>query len=468
MSLRIVCRGLVAAAGCLWPLIAPAGEAQLELTSSATGFAAIAIFALAYLVVMAEEFTGLRKCKPVLLAAGLIWALIGIEAAKLGLQSVAAEAVQVTIEEYSELLLFLLVAMTYVNAMTDRNVFGALRTRLARSGATYRQLFWATGVLSFFLSAAIDNLTTALVMSGVVIALGEDRRFIPLACINIVVAANAGGAWSAFGDITTLMVWQAGHLDFFEFFQLLPASTVNYLVPATLMHFAVPPGRPSPGGSPEAGALAPGGRGVMLMFALTLLSAVSFQNFLGMPPVVGMMTGLAYLQLYGFYLKRRGVTHSDGYAVPQLGDVPAFDVFRYTARAEWDTLLFFYGVILCVGGLGTMGYLTLASEASYGGLGATTSNVLVGVASAIIDNIPIMAAVLGMQPVMPDGQWLLITLTAGVGGSMLSIGSAAGVALMGQARGEYTFFRHLRWTPAIALGYAASIWLHLVLNRELF
>ncbi|MDC1510009.1 sodium:proton antiporter NhaD, partial [Oceanospirillaceae bacterium] len=129
-----------------------------------------------------------------------------------------------------------------------------------------------------------------------------------------------------------------------------------------------------------------------------------------------------------------------------------------------DTLFFFYGVILAVGGLGFIGYLGMASEFIYGELGATNANILVGIMSAVVDNIPVMFAVLSMNPDMPHSQWLLVTLTAGVGGSLLSIGSAAGVALMGQARGQYTFFSHLKWTPVIALGYGASIWVHLAIN----
>ena len=151
-----------------------------------------------------------------------------------------------------------------------------------------------------------------------------------------------------------------------------------------------------------------------------------------------------------------------------MGDVVPFDVFNRVARAEWDTLLFFYGVVLCVGGLGFIGYLSLASELMYTGWGATPANVAVGVISAIVDNIPVMFAVLSMNPDMPVGQWLLVTLTAGVGGSLLSIGSAAGVALMGQARGQYTFFGHLKWTPVIALGYVASVLCHLWINDTLF
>ncbi len=138
------------------------------------------------------------------------------------------------------------------------------------------------------------------------------------------------------------------------------------------------------------------------------------------------------------------------------------------ARAEWDTLFFFYGVVLCVGALGFIGYLSVASEVMYSQWGATYANVAVGLMSAIVDNIPVMFAVLTMMPDMSAGHWLLVTLTAGVGGSLLSIGSAAGVALMGQARGKYTFFGHLKWMPVIALGYAASIFVHMWLNSRLF
>ena len=134
------------------------------------------------------------------------------------------------------------------------------------------------------------------------------------------------------------------------------------------------------------------------------------------------------------------------------------------SRAEWDTLLSFYGVILCVGGLSQFGYLGLLSHSMYTNLGFTSANVFIGIVSAVVDNIPIMFSVLTMNPGMPLSQWLLVTLTTGVGGSLLSIGSAAGVALMGTARGTYTFGAHLKWTPVIALGYASGILCHLFIN----
>jgi len=449
------------------------GEEQLDLTSHTAGIASLIIFVVAYIFVMAEEFTHLRKSKPVLLAAGIIWAMIAVVYANHGMPHAAEEAVRHNILEYSELFLFLLVAMTYINAMDERLVFDALRAWLVRTGFSYRKLFWLTGVLAFFISPVADNLTTALLMCAVVLAVGRDNpRFVSLSCINIVVGANAGGAFSPFGDITTLMVWQKGVVHFWDFFLLFIPSLVNWVVPAAIMHFAVPDAKPA--ASDEVVVMKRGAMTVIVLFLLTIVTAVSFHQFLYLPPMVGMMTGLAFLKLYGFYLKKtfdaqvayeRRKTESNEL---QLGDIVPFDIFKSVARAEWDTLMFFYGVILCVGGLGFIGYLALASETMYVQWGATTANVTIGVLSAIVDNIPVMFAVLTMHPDMSMGQWLLVTMTAGVGGSMLSIVSAAGVGLMGQARGMYTFFSHLKWTPVIALGYAASILVHFWVNSGQF
>ncbi|MGB5345128.1 MAG: sodium:proton antiporter NhaD [Woeseia sp.] len=413
---------------------------------------------------MTEEVTHLKKSKPVMLAAGLIWAVIGIYYAGSGETELLDEAVREYLVEFAELFLFLLAAMTYVNSMSERRIFDALRSKLTSVGLTYRSLFWITGIIGFFLSALIDNLTTALVMCAVILAVGRDSpKFIAIGCINIVVAANAGGAFSPFGDITTLMVWQKGLVHFTEFFQLFVPSVVNYLVPAIFMSLAVP--GDTPAADTTVVQMRRGARRIMLLFAITITTAVCFHNFLHLPPFLGMMTGLAFLKLFGFHLRR---THKPTVALnvehEMLGDTVPFDTFREVARAEWDTLLFFFGVIMSVGGLSFLGYLAHLSGYFYLELGPTTANVLVGVASAIIDNIPVMVAVLHMNPDMDLQQWLLVTLTAGVGGSMLSIGSAAGVALMGQARGHYTFFAHLRWTPVIALGYVLSIVTHLWLN----
>ncbi|MDM7860397.1 sodium:proton antiporter NhaD [Alteromonas sp. ASW11-36] len=584
-----------------------------KLSGTFYGYASVAIFVLAYALVPLENNIHLLKSKPVLFAAGIIWVLVALAFNDIGASEQAHYAIRHAIIEYAELFLFLLVAMTYINALEDRNVFQALRAYLVSKGYSLKKVFWVTGALSFVISPIADNLTTALLMGAVVMAVGgKDVKFISIACINVVIAANAGGAFSPFGDITTLMVWQKGKVEFLQFLPLFVPSLVNWLVPALIMSFALPDGIPQ--ATKEKARMKRGAQMMMALFLATIVTAVSFHSFLHLPPAAGMMFGLGYLGLYSFYLKRvegrtvmadsifggrseahknplsvlqsygkhigahlndqpypafmlnteHEVTHwnqalealtgikaadvigtknhwqafykserptladvmlddessvavrqhygglyrdnplegkaydaanyfenigqSGAYlmfsAAPvtdengktigsvelfedmteQRADVKEFDVMERVSRAEWDTLLFFYGVIMCVAGLSQFGYMAMISELMYNDLGAIGANALVGLLSAIVDNIPVMFAVLTMDPVMPLEQWQLVTLTAGVGGSMLAIGSAAGVALLGTARGVYTFASHLKWTPVIALGYVSSIGVHLWLN----
>ena len=426
-------------------------EHAINLTNHWAGIFSLIIFVTAYGFVMAEEFTHLRKSKPVILAAGAIWAIIAIAYSGSSHIEIVEETFRHGLLEYAELAFFLLVAMTYITALEERDVFNSLKVWLIRKNFNYRQLFWITGVLAFFMSPLADNLTTALVLCAVVMAVGSaSPKFISMACINIVVAANAGGAFSPFGDITTLMVWQAGKVEFFTFFALIIPSIVNYIIPAVIMSFFICNERPTL--AVENSDIKFGGKFIILLGVLTIATAVSFHNFFHLPPVLGMMTGLSYLLFFGYYIKRN-----------ENADKP-YDVLENIAHIEWDTLLFFFGVIVSVSGLGLIGYLELVSQFMYTDLGATNANILVGILSAIVDNIPVMFAVLSMDPSMPISQWLLATLTAGVGGSMLSIGSAAGVALMGQAKGYYTFFGHLKWAPVIAIGYFASIYVHILVN----
>jgi Na+/H+ antiporter NhaD/arsenite permease-like protein len=437
------------------PEIASAEEsATLGLTGTQRGLYCVLIFIISYAFVMTEEFTHLRKSKPVILAAGIIWAHVAYLASSNGVPAEQVhKAFEHDLKEYSELFLFLLVAMTYINAMAERNVFEALRSWLVSRRFGYRKLFWITGIITFFLSSVADNLTSALLVGAVVMAVGANSpAFVALGFINLVSAANAGGAFSPFGDITTLMVWQAGKAEFFDFFHLFVPSIVNFTVPAALMHFAIPDDAPLETDE-ELVEMKPGALVICGLFVLTIATAVSFKQFLHLPPFMGMMVGLSFLMLYGYRLKL--LFSGEG----------KFDVFHNVRDAEWDTLLFFFGVVFAVGGLGYIGYLELASVAMYDGLGATTANILIGILSAIVDNIPVMFAVLSMNPDMDLYQWLLVTLTAGVGGTMLSVGSAAGVALMGTSRGMYTFFSHLKWSWAIALGYAASIFTHYLINH---
>ena len=435
---------------------------RMELLNHPVGIISIIVFIIAYAFVMTEEVTHLRKSKPVLFAAGLIWAMIAWVGAQTGDSYAVKKEIMNDFDEFNQLMLFLLVAMTYINSMSERNVFEKLRSILLDQNFSYKKLFWITGFISFFLSPIADNLTTALTMCAVVLAVGKgNKNFTSISCVNIVVAANAGGAFSPFGDITTLMVWQAGYVEFTEFFQLFLPSLVNFIIPSFIMSFFITGSADDVENPPVI--LKRGAIQISLLFLVTIMMAISFKNFLNLPPVFGMMFGLSFLQLYGYYLKR---SYSAQSKINRDGSDQPFGIFKQIAQAEWDTLLFFYGVIMCVAGLSKIGYLALLNTTLYDGLGFTVANSLMGIISALIDNIPVMFSVIQMHDAttMDLNQWLLITLTAGVGGSLLSIGSAPGVALMGQAKGIYTFSSHLRWTGVIFIGYVMSILTHLWLS----
>ncbi len=512
----------------------------LNLTTHWVGYAALVLFVGAYLLAMAEEITELRKSKPMVFAASGIWILIAFIYVQGGMTEQAGAAFRASLEGYVELFLFIMVSMTYLNAMEDRGVFESLRIWLLSKNFTYRQLFWITGIQAFFISSVCNNLTTALLMGSVILAMGKNnRQFVTIACINVVVASNAGGSFSPFGDITTLLVWQKGVVPFADFFSLLIPAIINFTLPAAVMHFWIP--AETPDAVSEVKDMKRGGFVIIILFLLTIITATCFENFLHLPPAAGMMLGLTYLQFFSFYLQKTekmtdvldihldepiqtqahqvsasplGVLLVQEHIITsdqlqealaiqvceqseskssRLGDVlvqehiitshqltealdiqehqksgQSFDVFQKVANLEWDTLLFFYGVMLSVSGLSFIGYLTLTSNYLYGEIDPTVANIMVGIASAFVDNGTIMLAVLTMMPNISEGQWLLVTLTAGVGGSLLAVGSAAGVGLMGQAKGIYTFTNHLKWTPVIALGYVGSIVAHFLINGRYF
>ena len=451
----------------------------IDLTQHTVGYIALISFVGAYFLAITEEITELRKSKPMVFAASVIWIAIAGFYVSLGTQEQAGIAFRASLEGYAELFLFIMVSMTYLNAMEDRGVFENLRVWLLSKNFTYRQLFWITGIQAFFISSVCNNLTTALLMGSVILAMGKNNRnFVTLACINVVVAANAGGSFSPFGDITTLLVWQKGVVPFADFFSLLLPAIVNFALPAAIMCFWIPKERPD--AVDEIQEIKRGGIIIIVLFLLTIVTATCFENFFSLPPAAGMMLGLTYLQFFSFYLQKtnkngdtQSIQHAVNleeplYSIDTKHTEEEFDVFKKVANLEWDTLLFFYGVMVSVSGLSFIGYLDLTSHYLYGENDPTIANILVGIASAFVDNGTIMLAVLTMAPDISQGQWLLVTLTAGVGGSLLAVGSAAGVGLMGQAKGIYTFTSHLKWTPVIALGYVASILLHFAMNGRYF
>lgn len=419
--------------------------------TSLAGFVCLSVFVLSYVAVLMEESIHLRKSKPMTLGAGIIWIVIALAAPSYGVgRDAVSYAVSHALTEYGGLLLFLIVSMVFISALEERNVFLVMQDRIIKKGLNARQIFWLTGWLAFVLSAFANNLTTALIVGAIIMAVGKgNKKFIALCCVNAVSASNAGGLASPFGDITTLMVWQSGHLGFFQFFRLLIPALAAFLIPAWIMGRRLSKKTPPPR-SGEAVALKPGARIIVGLGLLSIVLTVVFQHWLSLPPYMGMMMGLALLMMTSRFIISK----------PERDE---FDVLRFLAAAEWDTLLFFFGVIFSVAGLAFMGYIDAAAQTLYS-YGFGIANIGLGLVSAVVDNIPIMYAVLSMHKNMDSFQWLLVTLTTGLGGSLLSVGSAAGVALMGVAREEYTFKAHLKWTPVLFLGYLGAVVIHFIIN----
>jgi Na+/H+ antiporter NhaD/arsenite permease-like protein len=463
------------------------GPAAAELQSAAAGpdlshhwvgYCSLLLILVAYVSAMLEDATKLRKSKSMVFGATVVWFLVVLAYRGQGDTHPAVAAFEANLQSYMELLLFIMASMTYLNAMEDMRVFEALRNRLIGSRLGYRQLFWLTGILAFFLSTAVNGLTAALLMGAVVMAVGKDNpRFISLACINIVVATNAGGSLSPLGGISTLFVWQQGLLGFTQFFTLFVPCLVNFLVPALFMGFAV--SKTCPVLETRPVRLQRGALGVIFLFGVTIALAVAFDMLLHLPPVAGMMAGFSFLELYSFYLERteaqetneaiRSLKYADEPNLSQeILEPYSYDIFKKIGRLEWDTLLFFYGAMMGIGGLGFIGYLDMVSQWLYGQHDPTLANVLIGLSSALVDNGTLMFAVLSMNPDISQGQWLLLTLTLGVGGSLLAIGSAPGIGLLGVTRGHYSFLTHMKWCPVILLGYFASIGVHFWVNSRYF
>jgi Na+/H+ antiporter NhaD/arsenite permease-like protein len=421
---------------------------QLHLTTTWVGILSFIIFIVGYYFIATEDKYHINKAKPALLTGTGIFMLIGVYFASHHLPKEPLEvAINHIIIEIAEIFFFLLVAMTYIEAMIDRGVFTALRYSLVSKGYTYKKLFWVTGLLAFFISPVADNLTTALILSTVLLTIDkENKEFLVPGAINIVVAANAGGAWSPFGDITTLMVWIDGKGAFGEFLFLFPAAIAGWGVTAFLLSRVVPDGQPPFNINEEKAQILEGGKVIIGLFVLTISMAVLSHQLLDLPAMWGMMFGLAILKMYV-------------YKVNISSTSTKLNAFSWIAKIENDTLLFFFGILAAVGGLHFLGFLEYFT-ALYESVGATVVNIGVGFLSAVVDNVPVMSAVLKADPNMganAQSQWMLVTMTAGIGGSLISFGSAAGVGVMGKMHGIYTFSSHMKYAWTVLVGYILSI-----------
>ncbi|MEO1938953.1 MAG: sodium:proton antiporter NhaD, partial [Sulfurimonas sp.] len=381
---------------------------DINLATTWVGWLSLAVFVVAYYFIATEERYEVNKAKPALFAGTFMFMLIGIYYAINGLDpDPLHHELEHLILEIAEIFFFLLVAMTYIETLIERGVFDLMKYKLVSKGYSYKKLFWLTGLLAFFISPVADNLTTALILSTVLFTIDKkNMAFLVPGAINIVVAANAGGAWSPFGDITTLMAWTAGKGAFVDFLYLFPASFLGWFITAFLLSMSVPSGEPAfNAATEEKPVVQDGGMGVVYLGIGTIVIAVLGHQFFHFPAMWGMMFGLALLKLYAVTLKKGGRN--------------SFNIYINMEKVENDTLLFFFGILSAVGALHFLGFLNYVHDL-YGMIGSTAANIGVGFLSAVVDNVPVMSAILKSSPEMGIDQWMLVTMTAGVGGSLIS------------------------------------------------
>ncbi len=417
---------------------------MIDLTNTWIWYLSLIIFVLGYFFISLEDKYKVNKAKIALFIGTLMFILIWVYFKINWLDNnLVYQYIEHLLVEIAEIVFFLFVAMTFIEAMINRNVFEFVKYKLIQKNYSYQKLYWILGFLAFFLSPIIDNLTTALILSTVLFVVWNwKKEFVLPSAINIVVAANAGWVWSPFGDITTLMAWTYGKAGFFDFFKLFPAAFIWWLVTAYLLSLFIPKDRPTVNTSLSKVELKKWARGIIIIFILTLALAVSLEQFLHIPPMWWMMFWLSVLKLYSYYLK--------------ISQSCNLDIFEEIRKVEYDTLLFFFGILSAVWALHFLWYLMYITKL-YDFFGIFISNILVWIISAIIDNVPVMAAILKSDLTMDTTQRLLLTLTIWIWWSFISFGSAAWVAVMWRLKGIYTFVSHLKYLWTIVVGFMVSI-----------
>jgi Na+/H+ antiporter NhaD/arsenite permease-like protein len=407
-----------------------------------------AIFVLAYAAIALEHPIGVNKSASALLGAGVLWTIYALTT---GDHTLVGRQLDESVASTAQIVFFLIGAMTIVEVIDAHDGFEVITSRISTTSQV--RMIWLIGFVTFFLSAILDNLTTTIVMVSLIqrlIAKRDDRL---LFASLIVIAANAGGAWTVIGDVTTTMLWIGGQISPLKIMGavFLP-SLLNLLVPLAFISFSLkgktiaPP--PKEDGLP---GVDPFERNVMFYLGLGVLIAVPvFKTVTHLPPFMGVLLGLGIVWLVGEIVHRDKDEHVRG----------PLTLAHALTRIDMGSIVFFLGILLAVASLEHAGLLSMLAKWLEATIGRQDLIVIVlGLLSAVIDNVPLVAATMGMYDLghyPPDSfLWEFIAYCAGTGGSILIIGSAAGVAAMGLERIEFLWYARRIAVPALA-GYLAG------------
>ena len=422
------------------------------------------LFVIGYSAIAMEHTLRVNKAASALITGMLLWTVIAVGhvGADSPLAYAAEQALSHAFAEHlggiASILFFLLGAMVVVELMDAHAAFQVITDRITTTDK--RTLLWVVGLVTFFLSAALDNLTTAIVMCALLRKLMTERDDLWLYAGAVIIAANAGGAWSPIGDVTTIMLWNDGQVTTANIIvKLFAPSLVCLVLPLLWLSRGLKGNvrRPAVDDQDQTGLSAGERTSVFGLGVLTLLGVPLFKELTHLPPFVGVMLGLGTLWVYTEFIHAR-------VGVEERGQLQVTSILR---RIDHSSVLFFLGILIAVSALETAGHLTDVASGLSAVFGTNyyAVNTVIGVLSAVVDNVPLVAAAQGMYPIAEvtaggfprdHSFWELLALCAGTGGSILVIGSAAGVAAMGILHIPFGWYVKRIAGPA-ALGYVGGI-----------
>ncbi len=408
----------------------------------------ISLAVLALLSIIFEEVTHINKAKTTLFFGCLAWITLFITAQDPAHQKQVDNELNENLLEIATLWLFLMSTMTFVAYLNAKGMIQVVVQKLFPQQVSVRMLMIQVALFALFLSAICDNVTATLVSLGLLTTFKLESQMKRRMAVLIIFAVNSGGVALITGDVTTLMIFLEGHVHISQLLILFIPAAISVSVLAILFSLKAE-GRVST--TPIERQYHPVDVVIAFIFLITIILTMVLNIFFGIPPVLTFLSGLSVMFLVGT------TSHTNK---------EELQILEYIRQVEFDTLLFFLGILLLVGMLKEIGTLHLLTEV-YAKFDPHISNFITGIGSAVLDNVPLTAALLKADPILDTPEWLGLTYSVGVGGSLLVIGSASGIIAMSKVK-ELTFVSYLKYVPALLLCYSIGYGLTLFLAIEIF
>ncbi|MGX9463601.1 sodium:proton antiporter NhaD [Shewanella sp. A14] len=407
----------------------------------------ISLAVLALLSIVLEEVTHINKAKTTLFLGCIAWISLFIASGSPESSKLVGEELNENLLEIATLWLFLMSTMTFVAYLNAKGMIQVLVQKIFPQQVSVRMLMLQVGMFALILSTFCDNVTATLVSLGLLTTFNLDKQMRRRMAVLIIFAVNSGGVALITGDVTTLMIFLAGKVHISELLILFIPAGISVMVLAILFSLKAE-GHVST--SPIEQSYNTVDIVIGLIFFTTIILTMALNVLFGVPPVLTFLFGLSVMFLVGNTNKSKK---------------EEVQVLEYIRQVEFDTLLFFLGILLLVGMLKEIGTLNLLTKV-YGMYNPSISNFFTGVGSALLDNVPLTAALLKADPILTTAQWLGLTYSVGVGGSLLIIGSASGIIAMSKVE-ELTFVSYLKYVPALLLCYCIGYGLTLFLANNI-